>query len=84
LYSKHVNEDQGNMSQQKWESRYLYSQIQSNTMCNIHTILSLYFTISSWLPDIRQEACQCQMVLTGCNTNEDQTIHAEVAAPCRT
>jgi hypothetical protein len=81
---KHVTEDQGNMLQQKWENRCLYSQIQSNTMYNKHKILSLYPTTSSWFSDIRQEACQCQMVLTGCNTTEAQTIHAVVAAPCRT
>jgi hypothetical protein len=31
---KHVNEDQGNMLQQKWENKCLYSQTQSNTMYN--------------------------------------------------
>jgi len=82
--TKHVNENHGNMLQQKWENRCLYFQIQCNTRYNIQKILSLYPTTSSWLPDIRQEACQCQMLLTGCNTTEAQTIHAVVAAPCRT
>ena len=81
---KHVTEDQGNMLQQKLKNRCLFSQIQSNTRYNIQKILSLYPTTSSWFSDIRQEACQCQMVLTGSNTTKGQTIHAVVAAPCKT
>lgn len=54
---KNVSEDQGNMLQQKWENKCLYSQIQNNTIYNIQKILSLYPTTSSWLSDIRQVAC---------------------------